>query len=699
MRTTILLSIAMACSGGATTPAPQPAAAEAPEPTPEVVAQTPEEIRASMAEALGAAMNPEVDACEDFHAYACGGWEASNELPANRARMVRSFTEIDDRNKELLKGILDDAVANPSDDRAWQMVGGFYAACLDEAAIDARGAEPVQPWLQAAAEVSDLPSFAAAVGMLQAQGSNVLFGGYVWADLDDPDLNIYHVGQGGLGLPDRSYYLDEDEEKTKLRADYLAHITRMLTLAGVAGDEAEHMAHDVLTFETQLAEISVPRAELRDPTTTYHKIDRDGLQALVPSFPLDQWLAGMGAEHIVDINVEREDYFASLEGILAKVDAEILRSYLSWHAVKLAAPELAAPLAEEHFAFHGTRLRGQKEMLPRWKRCAQRLETHLGDLLGQAYVDRAFGGDSKPIALDMIVRIEKAFEAGLDDLAWMDDTTRDRARNKAGAITNKIGFPDRWEAYEGLALGDDHFANVAGARAYTIHNDLEEVGKPVDSDKWFMPASAVNAYYNPTENEIVFPAGILQPPMFHQHWPMAANFGAMGVVMGHEITHGFDDSGRQFTAEGTLQDWWEPTAAEGFEAKAQCVVDDYSTFEVLPGLHVDGELTLGENIADIGGVRFGLRAYQAWAAEQEAPEPEIAGLSPEQVYFVSFAQAWCSLQTDESLEEQVKTDSHSPARVRINGTLKHTPAFHEVFACEPGSGMRPAESDDICVVW
>jgi len=299
----------------------------------------------------------------------------------------------------------------------------------------------------------------------------------------------------------------------------------------------------------------------------------------------------------------------------------------------------------------------------------------------------------------MITRVEKAFEGGLVDLGWMDDATRDRARVKAQSITNKIGFPDEWRSYDGLALArGDHFGNMVQARSHLVRYYLDKVGQPVDPGEWFMSASAVNAYYNPSENEIVFPAGILQPPMFHQHWPMAANFGGMGMVMGHEISHGFDDSGRQFTAEGKLEDWWEKAAAEGFEERAECVVDAYAAFEPLPGLNLDGKLTLGENIADIGGARFAFRAYQKWVEENGA-EPEVAGLSGEKLYFVNLAQNWCSMYTDEALEVQVKTNSHSPPMYRVNGTLRHTPEFHETFQCEAGSGMRPENDDDICVVW
>ena len=699
MRHTILILALVGCSAKPATP-PTPAATEAPAPAPAPVAQTPEEIRAAMGATVAAAMDPSVAPCDDFYRYACGGWLAAESMPADRTRVTRSFWQIDDRNKSLLREILDAAAADPGDDPAWQKVGDFYAACLDEGTIDAAGAEPIAPWLAIAASVEDLDTFATAVGKAHLRGADVLFGAAVWADLKDPDTNIFHVGQGGIALPDRDYYLDDGDDKEALRADYLGHVTKMLQLAGFEGEAAEHMAHDVLTFETRLAEISVPRAELRDPTATYHKIDRDGLQGLVPSLPLARVFEGMDYPSITAINVEKEEYFSGLEEILGQTDPEILRSYLAWHLVHLAAPDLSAAFADEHFAFFGKRLRGQAEMEPRWKRCSNRLDTYLGDLMGQAYVERAFGGESKPVALDMIMRVEKAFEAGLDELAWMDDATRERARDKAGSITNKIGYPDEWKSYDGLSLArGDHFGNMAQARRHLNRYYLDKVGKPVDPAEWYMSASTVNAYYNPSENEIVFPAGILQPPMFHQHWPMAANFGGMGMVMGHEISHGFDDSGRQFTADGKLEDWWEATAAEGFEERAACVVDAYSAFEPLPGLHVDGKLTLGENIADIGGARFAFRAYQQWVEEQGAPEPEVAGLSGEELYFVNFAQVWCSMATDEALEEQVKTDGHSPAMYRVNGTLQHTPEFHEVFACEPGSGMRPASDDDICVVW
>jgi len=701
MRHTILILSLAACAGSS--PAPQPAASDAPSADPPAtpVALSADETRAQMTSSVAAAMNPEVDPCDDFYQYACGGWLEAEELPSDRSRVTRSFWEIDERNKGVLREILDDAAANASDDPAWQRVGDFYAACLDEEAIDARGVEPVAPWLELTAGITDLESFARVVGQLHALGADVLYGAATWADMKDPDTNILHVGQGGYALPDRDYYLDEGEEKADLRDDYVAHVARTLQMVGFEAEEAEAMAGQVLAFEAKLAEISVPRSELRDPTKTYHKIDLEGLEALTPHFSFATVLGeGLGAPGITDINVEREEYFAGLDEILAETEPEVLRSYATWHAVHLAAPDLASEVADEHFAFFGRRLRGQEEQEPRWRRCADRLDRYLGDLLGQAYVDRAFGGDSKPVALDMIRRVERSFEAGLDDLAWMDDETRSRAKDKAGAITNKIGYPDEWKTYDGLELTrDDHFGNMAAAREHLVREFVDKVGQPVDPAEWFMSASTVNAYYNPSENEIVFPAGILQPPMFHRHWPMAANFGGMGMVMGHEISHGFDDSGRQFTADGRLEDWWEPAAAEGFEERAQCVVDAYGAIEARPGLHVDGKLTLGENIADIGGARFGFRAYQEWVEERGEPEPEVAGLSGEELYFVNFAQVWCSMSTDEALEEQITTDPHTPAQYRVNGALRHTPEFHQVFECEPGTGMRPESDDEICVVW
>ncbi len=697
MRTTISILFLVACSGGSKS-TPVPAAEEAPAEAPKAVELSPEEVRAEFAESVQEVLNPEVDPCEDFYEYACGGWFASTELPGDRSRMTRAFSEIDDRNKDLLKTILDDAAAGVSEDPAWKKVGTFYGACLDEDAIDARGMEPVKPQLDLVAGVDSLESLSAVAGKLAGQGVGTLFSWSVWGDLKDPDTNILYMGQGGMSLPERDYYLDASDEKEALRAEFVAHATRLLQMGGFEGETAEHMAHDVLAFETKLAEASFPPAELRDPVATYNKIDRAGVQKQLGAFPLDAWFAAIGAPDATAISVEKPEYFASLGKLLSETDPEVLRSYLAYHVLSEAAAELGRDVQKENFGFYGVTLSGQKEQEPRWKRCASRIDDGMGDLLGQAYVERAFGGDSKPTAIDMISRVQAAFAAGLDDLAWMDDATRARAKEKAASFTNKIGYPDTWKSYDDLSLeSGKHFENMTAAYGHWAKQELAKVGKPSDPTEWFMTASTVNAYYNPTENEIVFPAGIMQPPMFHRSFPTAANFGAMGMVMGHEISHGFDDSGRQFTADGKLEDWWEPAAAKGFEEKAQCVIDAYSSFEAKEGLNVNGELTLGENIADIGGARFAFRAYRKWVEENGAEEP-VAGLSGEKLFFVNMAQNWCSLITDEALEMQVRTDPHSPARFRVNGTMRNTPEFHEVFECAEGSGMRPKD-DEICVVW
>ena len=696
MRTTISILFLAACSTGAK-PTPVPAAEENPVP-PQQVEETEDDVRASFASSVESTLNPEVDPCEDFYQYACGGWLENTEMPGDRSRMTRAFSEIDDRNKDLLKTILDDAASGVSDDPAWKKVGTFYSACLDEDAIDARGLEPVKPMLEKVAAVDSLEAVSSLSGELAMVGVGTFFSWGIWGDLKDPDTNILYLGQGGMSLPERDYYLDESEEKEELRAEFVAHATRLLQMGGFEGEAAEHMAHDVLAFETKLAEASFPPAELRDPVATYNKIDRAGVQEQMGDFPLDAWFAGAGAPDAFAISVEKPEYFADLGKLLAEADLEILRSYLAYHVLRESASELSTAMQDETFGFYGVTLSGQKELEPRWKRCAGKLDQAMGDLLGQAYVDRAFGGDSKPIATDMISRVQKAFSAGLDDLSWMDDATRERAKEKAGSFTSKIGYPDEWKSYDDLTLqGGQHFENMVAAHRHWAGQEMAKVGNPVDPKEWFMTASTVNAYYNPTENEIVFPAGLMQPPTFHRYFPQAANYGAMGLVMGHEISHGFDDSGRQFTADGKLEDWWEQAAAEGFEGKAQCVVDEYSGFEAKEGLNVNGELTLGENIADIGGARFAFRAYQAWVEENGAEEP-VAGLSGEKLFFVNFAQNWCALITDEALEMQVRTDPHSPARFRVNGTLRNTPEFHEVFECAEGSAMRPAD-DEICVVW
>lgn len=434
---------------------------------------------------------------------------------------------------------------------------------------------------------------------------------------------------------------------------------------------------------------------MRDPNLIYNKIDRAGLAETSDAIPWDAFFDGTGYGDVTAINVMSPDYFTGMAALIEEADYEAIRTYLRWRLVDSTADDLSAAFVDEHFAFFGKTLQGQSENEVRWKRCAGETDAALGELLGQLFVEQEFPGDSKAVALEMIHRVEEAFDAGLPNLEWMDDQTRERASEKLAAITNKIGYPDEWRDYSDLQVGGHYFENVVASAAFDFAYEWDQIGEPVDPNTWYMSPPTVNAYYNPLQNEIVFPAGILQPPFFKSDYPTAMNYGAMGMVMGHEITHGFDDEGRKFAGTGELKEWWEPQVAERFEAEAACVGDQYSSYELFPGEHIDGDLTMGENIADLGGLKLAFRAYAAWAADN-GKEAKVAGFTPEQLIFLSYAQAWCTVATDEFLRLRLQTDAHSPARYRVNGAVTATPEFGKAFKCKRGSEMRPKKP---CEVW
>ena len=442
--------------------------------------------------------------------------------------------------------------------------------------------------------------------------------------------------------------------------------------------------------------MSRPAADLRDPDTLYHKIDLAGLQGLTPKLPWAPFLDAVGHPDVHAINVATPKFFEGLEPAVLATPMETLRNYLEWSLVNATANRLPAAFVDAHFDFFGRKLSGQEEIRPRWKRCVAATENALGEEVGKVYVERRFAGDSKQIALEMIGDIQAAFAADLPTLTWMDDETRQRALDKAKAVIDKIGYPDQWRDYSGLTVTPDrYFANAAAADAFELDFQMDKIGHPVDKKEWSMTPQQVNAYYNPLVNEIVFPAGILQPPFFERDFPAPMNYGAIGAVIGHELTHGFDDQGRKFDAEGRLREWWQPEVAKRFDERAQCVEDLYSTYEVEPGVHVQGALTLGENIADIGGLKQAYSAYQLWQQRHGAPQL-ATDLTPEQVLFVSFGQVWCSKASKEVERLQVTTNPHSPARFRVIGPVSNNPAFAKAFHCPAGSPMAPK---DRCEVW
>lgn len=642
-------------------------------------------------------MDPEAEPCEDFYRYACGGWLDATELPADQTRWGRSFSTIQERNREIVREILRSAAANPGDHLERRLIGNYYASCMDTAAIAKASAKPLAPMLAEVARVDDATSLMQVAGQFHRRFVGAFFRMVVLPDFKDPELNIAFLFQGGLGMPDRDYYVAEDEKKRQLMADYERHVSRILELLGESATEAAAHAAQIVAFETRLAEASRPRAEMRVIERLYNKIDVTGLRELTPKLPWNTYLAAIGYPDVVDISVATPEFFEALEKVVLETDPAVLQTYLRWHLANSTADSLSEEFVTANFEFYGQKLQGQQEIQPRWKRCVAATEQALGEATGKLYVERRFAGASKEVAVEMIHDIEAAFEKALPKLSWMDDVTRSRALEKAKAVGNKIGYPDEWRDYSSMQIElGNHFGNVMAARAFEYDRNTRKIGQPVDRDEWRMNPQMVNAYYTPLQNEIVFPAGILQPPFFHQDFPAAMNYGGIGAVMGHELSHGFDDQGRKFDPTGQLREWWEPQASERFQKQAQCVDDLYSSYEIEPGAKVNGKLTLGENIADIGGVKQAFAAYKIWESRHGIPEPMVEGLSNEQLFFVAYGQVWCSLTTPEQARLRLTTDSHSPSRFRVNGPVSNNPDFARAFSCEKGQPMHPAES---CEVW
>ncbi|MFN7941214.1 MAG: M13 family metallopeptidase [Thermoanaerobaculia bacterium] len=643
------------------------------------------------------AMDPRADPCVDFYRYACGGWLDATKIPSDQARWTRSFSTITEHNREINRQLLEEAAKNPGSDPERRKVGDFYAACMDEDAVDQIGAAPLKAWFAAIDGVQDAASLFAVGARLHRAGAEVLFATAALPDFKDPNTTIAFLSQGGLGMPDRDYYVSDDPKKKELLGKYQEHVARMLALAGEGADAASADAGRIVAFETELAKVSRPRAEMRDRDKLYHKLDRAGLAALAPALPWKSFYDGIGYGDVATVNVTVPEFFAGLEKLVGSTPPDVLRAYLRWQAVHSAADVLARPFVDADFEFYGKTLNGQAEIQPRWKRCVDLTSAALGEAIGRLYVDREFAGNSKQVALEMVRDIEGAFEDNLPNLAWMDETTRQRAIEKARKVTNKIGYPDAWRDYSQLTVTrGDLFADALAANSFEFDRQMRKVGKPTDRAEWRMTPQTVNAYYNPLGNEIVFPAGILQPPFFHKDYPAAMNYGAIGAVIGHELTHGFDDQGRKSDGDGVLREWWEPAVAAKFEQQAACVRDQYSDYEVEPGVKVNGQLTLGENIADNGGLKQAYLAYKGWERRHGAPPPAVAGLTNDQLLFVAFSQVWCTLATPEFQRRQVTIDPHSPGQFRAIGAPSNSAAFGEAFHCAAGTPMRRASQ---CTVW
>jgi endothelin-converting enzyme/putative endopeptidase len=642
------------------------------------------------------ALDPRTSPCQDFYQYACGAWLARTPIPPDRPAWTRSFSVIHERNQDILHGILDAYAAGRLnlDEPDAHRVGDFYASCMDEPTVDKAGQKALADWLARIAAVSNLDQLATLTRWMQARGFNAFFSFSPDQDFRDATQMIGEADQGGLGLPDREYYLKQDPESQKLRAAYRDHIARMLVLAGETARTAAADADVVLDLETQLAKASMPLVDRRDPNKVYHRIDRAGLEAAAPHFQWRRYFVEDLAE-VRAINVAVPDFFRGLDRLLRSTPLAKLRTYLRWHAVSDHAMALGPSFVDESFAFTSQNLTGAKVLLPRWKRCADATASALGEALAQPFVKKVFPADSKTRALAMVHTIESAFASDLEDVTWMDATTRAAALDKLHAMFNKIGYPDKWRRYDRVSMDrKSYIDNLLAATVFETERQYAKIGKPVDRQEWAMAPTTVNAYYNPQLNEMVFPASILQTPFFALGAPDAANYGAIGMVIGHELTHGFDDQGRKFDKDGNLHAWWTPEVERAYEEKTACLVKQYSSYRAYDDVTINGKLTLGENIADLGGVKLALHAFLH--RPNAAPSKAVGDFTEQQRFFLALAQSWCTNRRPELDRSLAAVDPHSPPHFRVNGMLSDLPAFAAAFSCPAGSPMAPPEH---CSVW
>jgi endothelin-converting enzyme/putative endopeptidase len=642
------------------------------------------------------AIDKSADPCVDFYQYACGGWIKNNPIPADQSRWGR-FSELEERNREVLHQILEEAAhATGKRDATTQKTGDYYAACMDTAGIDAKGLAPLQPEFDRIQNLKDKSELAAEIAHLHRGGMSALFEFGSGQDFKNSNEVIAQTDQGGIGLPDRDYYLKTDEKSVELRKAYLAHVQKMFELAGDAPDQAKAQAETVMRLETELAMGSLDRVSRRDPEKVYHRMSKQDLETLNPAFRWNQYFTDSGAPAFQSVNVAWPDFFKAVNGVIESASLDDWKTYLRWHVLHSEAPLLPTAFVNENFNFYGKTLTGATELRPRWKRCVDFTDNQLGEALGKKFVEQTFGGDAKQRTLKMVDAIERALGQDIDQLTWMTPATKQQALIKLKGITNKIGYPNKWRDYSSVEIKrDDAVGNGMRADRFEFQRELNKIGKPVDRQEWAMTPPTVNAYYDPQMNNINFPAGILQPPFYEIAADSAINFGAIGMVIGHELTHGFDDQGRQFDVKGNLRDWWTPADAKAFEERAACIDKQYSNFSPVPGVHLNGKLTLGENTADNGGVRVALMALANTSTPAEL-EKKIDGFSEEQRLFLSFAQIWCESQREEILRMRAQTDPHSPGKFRVNGVVQNMPEFQKAFACKAGQPMVAANA---CRVW
>ena len=638
------------------------------------------------------------DACTDFYDYANGAWRKQHPIPDYMDRWSRRW-ESGEVNKEHVRDILTELSARTDWPKgsAGQLAGDFYAACMDESRIDALGSKPVQPWLAEIDAIGDKASLQAMIGKLHAVGVSVPFVVFAGEDLHDPSRTIAHVYAGGLGMPDRDYYLKPEPRFVEARAKYREHVAKMFELAGTAPEQAKQDAQGVFDFEKRLAEASFDNVQLRDPKLQDNPTAFADLARITPDFDWAKYFDAAGMPRDAS-NVTQPKFLQQVEHELSTTPLPQWKTYLQWHVLNTAADSLSKPFVEENFAFNGKFLTGATEMKPRWKRCAEATDNQLGEALGQKYVEKYFPPEAKARMQEMVKNILAAMDDTIREVDWMDDATKQKALEKRATFFPKLGYPDKFKDYKGVVVSRaSAWDNVVAASRWNVADNRGQVGKPTDRSRWGMTPPTSNAYYNPLQNEIVFPAGILQPPAFDVTATDAVNYGAIGVVIGHEISHGFDDQGAQFDAQGRLANWWTPADNKQFQAKGQCVVDQFEGYFIEPGVHHNGKLVLGESIGDLAGAKIAYRAYLK-SREGKGPEPTIDGFTPEQQFFLAWGQ-WRGDETRmETQRTMVQGDPHPVAKYRVNGPLSNLPAFREAFQCKADAPMVRPEKQR-CDVW
>jgi putative endopeptidase len=647
-------------------------------------------------------LDTSADPCVDFYQYACGGWRAKNPLPPDKSRFGR-YDEMAERNREKLRTILEE-VSKPGAKKSAleKQVGDYYAACMNEDLANKKGAMPLQPYLQRIAAIKDKPGVIATVAALHADGISALFNFFSNSDLKNANMVIANVDQGGIGLPDRDYYLKDDAKNVERRAKYLEHMQKMFQLLGDAPEVAAGNAEAVMAIETELARASMDRVSRRNPKNLDNKMKLDELIAAAPNFDFPLYLKAARAPKFTEVNSFSPSFFKGVDPVIAKTSVNDWKTYLRWRVVRRAAPRLSNDFVMEDYRFNSEYMRGTKEIEPRWKRCVRSTDNDLGEALGKLFVERYFGPEGKQKMRELVDNVTVAMGQAIKDVDWMAPETKEKALVKLKALRKeKLGFPDKYRDYSSVKIRrDDFLGNFMRSTQFEVMRDHAKIGKPLDRTEWGMTPPTVNAYYDPQGAEIVFPAGILQPPMFDLTADDAYSYGAIGRVVGHELTHGFDDEGRKFDPQGNLTDWWTEADGKAFEERASCIEKQYEEYSPVNDengkpIYLKGKFTLGENTADVGGVRMAFNAYMKSLEGKE--RKTIDGFTPEQRFFLGYAVSRCENVTDQTARLLIDTDPHAPGKYRLIGAVSNHPEFWKAFSCKPGQPM--VRGDKACKVW